>query len=470
MFDLQGERDAQQQDLTALQRLVDTLAEEEATAHEIEVTLRQAHYAEAVGDYPAATVAAQKAMAASKRQNDLLRQAESLNQLGLTARRQGDFKGAGKWYRQAVDSFQKKSTYTREEAEAYIQILNGLGVVFRQQGEIIEATSNFELALELSRSQNYRRYEAEALNHLGVTAFYQRDFNSALAFHQQALTIRQAIGDRAGEGTSLFNLAIALRDQGNYGQAQEIFEKALNIQQSTGNLWEETNVWISWGILNQELGMFNDAESCLQKALQLCRKINDESGVAFVLCNLGLLQYEMGKPTLSEQTLLSGLAVAQAQSDTYLEASFYNYLSLVNLQSGQFDKVFDQANQALTLRESLGIHSKLVDSFSTLAAGYLNKNDLHNALDYANKSRIMLDEAGGEGPEFPQRDYFICFQVFVAARQHQQAKAALQSAYDLVMDRAKKITDPKLRQSFLENVPINRDIVRTYTSNSHLNI
>ena len=46
-----------------------------------------------------------------------------------------------------------------------------------------------------------------------------------------------------------------------------------------------------------------------------------------------------------------------------------------------------------------------------------------------------------------------------AAGQQERAQAALQWAYNLVMARAEKITDSDLRQSFLENVVINREIV-----------
>ena len=73
-----------------------------------------------------------------------------------------------------------------------------------------------------------------------------------------------------------------------------------------------------------------------------------------------------------------------------------------------------------------------------------------------------LPREAGEGPEFPQRDYFLCYQVLAAAGQAERARAALQSAYDLFMMRADKITDPVLRQSFLERVPINREIVQEY--------
>ena len=73
-----------------------------------------------------------------------------------------------------------------------------------------------------------------------------------------------------------------------------------------------------------------------------------------------------------------------------------------------------------------------------------------------------LDKCSGEGPDFPHRDYFICYQVLTMAGQEEIARAALQSAYNLVIARADKITDPDLRRSFLERVPVNREIVQEY--------
>jgi hypothetical protein len=104
----------------------------------------------------------------------------------------------------------------------------------------------------------------------------------------------------------------------------------------------------------------------------------------------------------------------------------------------------------------------IADDLATLAAAHLAAGDIAQALDDAEQALAILEECGGEGPEFPQRDYFICYQVFSAAGQEKAVRGALQSAYSLVATRADKITDPALRQSFLERVPINREIVQEY--------
>jgi hypothetical protein len=92
----------------------------------------------------------------------------------------------------------------------------------------------------------------------------------------------------------------------------------------------------------------------------------------------------------------------------------------------------------------------------------LREGDIEQALVYAQEALTILEECGGEGPESPQRDYFLCHQVLAAAGQAERAQTALQSAYDLVIARADKMTDPALRQSFLEQVAINHKIVQEH--------
>jgi hypothetical protein len=87
---------------------------------------------------------------------------------------------------------------------------------------------------------------------------------------------------------------------------------------------------------------------------------------------------------------------------------------------------------------------------------------MDEALEYAWQTLTSLETCGGEGPEFPQRAYFLGYQVLAAAGQTQQARSALQAAYDLVMTRAANISDPVQRRSFLEQRAMNREIVAEY--------
>jgi hypothetical protein len=112
------------------------------------------------------------------------------------------------------------------------------------------------------------------------------------------------------------------------------------------------------------------------------------------------------------------------------------------------------------MQRELDLHLDTSYDLATLAMAYQIAGEMSQALDYARQALAVLAAYGSEGPEFPQRDYLLCSQVLAAAGEDAAARDALHAASSLVLARADKILDPALRQSFLERVPINHQIVR----------
>jgi tetratricopeptide (TPR) repeat protein len=250
-----------------------------------------------------------------------------------------------------------------------------------------------------------------------------------------------------------------LQGVGHYGEAQSCGFAALEIQQAIGDRWMEISSWNNLGIQYQELGALDQAQECLQRGLELSREIGDKAGEAYVLANLGLVLRDEELLEQAEQTFIEGLALARRQEDKDLEAGFLSYCATVNLQKGAYEQAISQAEIACTIYQELELPHNTTITLSTMAAAYLALTDISRALTYAHQTLTILDECRGEGPEFPQRDYFICHQVFVAGEETATAQHALEAAYHLVMIRTEKITDPDLRRSFLERVTINHQIV-----------
>ncbi|GIV98024.1 MAG: adenylyl cyclase [Herpetosiphonaceae bacterium] len=452
VFHILGRREEEQKALTALEDMQD--------APVFEVAYLWGQYYEAIGDYAQAQAQVERALATCRDQEHKLNQMRCLSQLGLIARRQGDYEQARGWYDQALRLYEEQKFALNEISQTLAQILNGLGSVHRQQGEFEEAKRCFEQALELSRQQNDRKGEAEALNYLGGMAYYRRQFTQALEYHRQALELRRAIGDRAGEGISLFNLGTICSDAGDYSLAQSYFSAALAIQQAIGNRWEEINIWNGMGIMYQELGVLSQAQQCLQQGLALSKEIGDEGGQVYILANLGLVVRDQGDLEAAEAILSDGLAIGQAQFDRYAVSYFLSHLAVISLLAGRPEQAIERANAALALRREIDLRLWTTADLSTLAAAYLVLGHLDQALQLAAEALTILNECGGEGPEFPHRDYFICYQVLAAAAKVDEAREVLQSAYTLIQGRAEKIADPALRDSFLMHVPINQQIIQ----------
>ncbi len=442
-----GRRDDEQASLTAL--------ETAPGARDFDVAYLWAQYYEAEGDYDQAQANIGRAMAACPESGDVADRGRCLIQLGLIARRQGSYPQAKELYGQALELL--PDTCPDEKSQA----MSGLGTVCRQLGSFEEARAHYERAFALSSESGNQIGKAQALDNLGTVFYHQRDLAKAVAHHQQALEIRRTIGDRAGEGASLGNLSLATRDAGDYTQALAYLSEALNIHQATGNRWEEVNDWSDLGVLLYFLGDLPTAQTHLQQGLELSRELGDKAGETYVLGNLGLVVRDREDLAAAEAILTEGLALARApeQADQYAVSYFLSHLGIVHLRAGRLDQATNRAHEALALRQELDLRLWTTADLTTLAAAYLDAGNVDEALNCARQALTILDECGGEGPEFPHRDYFVCYQVLSAAGENEAANAALESAYNLVATQADKITDPALRQSFLEQVQINRTIM-----------
>jgi predicted ATPase/class 3 adenylate cyclase len=450
-----GRRDEERAALEILERLPGVPA--------YDLAFLWGQYHEAVSDYAQAQAAVERALHAAEAQAGRAPapRAQCLAQLGLIARRQGDYEQAREWYARALDPFENDEAYPLEETDAYALALNGLGIIHRQQGDYAGAVACYEQALALARQARNRKREADALCGLGATAYYQRQFAEEVHYYEEAVRIQRTIGDRAGEAISLFSLAQVQILVGKYGQAEITLLEALAVVQAMGNRWEEVNVWNALGVLYMELGDLDRAQECLQKGLGLCREIGDEAGEPYMLCNLGLIARDRDELALAGELLVTGLALARAQDDRNLISVFLSYLSTVSLAAGRMEEAIEQANSALNMRRELGLDLLAADDLALLAFAHRRSEPpaTVQALDCARQCLAILEECDGEGPEFPARDYFYCYRVLAADGQVEAAAAALAAAHGLVIARTDKIDDPARRQSYLENVPPNQQIL-----------
>ncbi len=442
------------EELTALQVLEGSEAPPAISA------FLRGQYHEVIGEYPEALDAGEFALAAYRAQRDSLGEVRCLTQLGSIAWRQGEYETAKTWYDQALALLPATQVEASPAAAKELtQALNGLGTIYRQQGKFDAAKGCYEQALALSRQHNDRLVEARSLSNLGLVAFYQQHYTEALTQHHAAYDLRHLIGNRTGEGISLGNLAMTTREAGDYAQAQQYLEAALQVHQSTGNRYDEVAAWLELGILYHELGELAQAQTSLERGLRLSEAIGHEVGKTYILVNLGLVTRDLGKLEEAETLLRTGLGLAREQADKQLMGAFLNYLGSVCLRLGRWEQAMEYANAALTIRTEINLPLRTADDLAILGEAHLNGGDLPQALEVARRALTILDNCRGEGPEFPQQDYFAVYQVLLSAGEQPTAQHALRSAYALVMKRAEKIADPDLRQSFLERVSTNRQIV-----------
>jgi adenylate cyclase len=416
-----------------------------------------ARYHEVVSDYEEAKAAGERARKAYQMAGDQDGEARCLTLLGLVARREGDYTQAQVWYGEALVLLDEE-TRPRETALA----MNGLGMVYMNLGEYAEARLCHERALALQRAHKDRLGEANSLNYLGLVSRLLGDLVSSQAYHRQALAQREAIGDRWGEGGSLFNLGMGYYDLGDYAQAEDHFRQAIEIQRTIGDRWGEANTLMSYGVLSQDLGDLAQARSLLEQALALSQSVGDREGECMMLFNLGAINFDLGDFGKAEGLFGKALVLAQELSHRLTEGYALSSMSMLHLALGAAQLARDCALAALAIRRELEQRPLQADDLALLAMAHLELGEGETALHHACEALAILAECGEEGPDAPQRDYYYCYRVLAATGHPEEAQQALQAAHDLVVARAEKIIDPAVRQSFLENVAQNQEIMAAW--------
>lgn len=411
-----------------------------------------------------ASEAFQQALTAIEGQGELVSEVQCYNKLGWIAwRNGGNYQLAQTNYQQVLTLLDDWSKYERKEAETLIDTLNSLGTLYRQKGEFGDALRYYKKAFDLFREHDNLWLRARTLENLGVLDAMIGNSDSATTYYQEALRLCRLIGDRPSEGDVLRNLAILHRERGAYKDAAEMLNDVQKIRQATGDRLEEINNNLELGILYYELGQFKWAQEFLNQGFELATKINDLEGCAYLLSNMGLVLRDQGNLEEAVTVLNQGLQFFEQTNNQHQIAFFHSYLATVQLAMGNLIQAEEDAALAIAVRSALTLTARIADDTATLALIEMEKRNWHKAQKYAQEVWTILENCQGAGPEFPQRCYFVCYQVFHAIGKAQEAKQALQAAHRFIVQRANLITEAELRQSFLNNVSINRMIVEAMT-------
>ena len=413
VYALQGNREAQERDLAALEHLSDALGDRQRQA---EVALHRAHYAEVIGDYAGVIAAAQRVIDLALMVNDEGREAAGYLQWGRALWLQGENEAA-------VPQLERALILARRAGRGQVEAdsMRTLGVIAYYEGNHPGATTCFELALAIFQSLGDRRGEGGALNNLGVVFYNHGDYARARDYYQQGLRIYREIGYRQGEGRAIGNLAIIAHRLGNYGEAQVNYEHALTLYREVSFRQGESTLLSYLSLLFHHLGDQRAAKAYGLRALALAEELEDSLSQGFALTNIGHALLGLGQP----------------------------------------DGATEAYQRAVEIRREAGHPNLAIESLAGLADVCMAQESPAGAWLYVEQILGHLKTYTLDGTIEPFRVYWTCYRML---RDHRDARAEelLTRAYTLLQEQADSITDSALRQSFLDNVAPHRDIAREF--------
>ena len=491
VYNLQGKREAQQQTLSMLETLAETLDDDDKRA---EVALRYSGYAEATSDYPAAIRAARRAISLARSAEKGRLKAEGYLSWGHALWRMGHYNAAQTQLEQAIvlakdiphlearslrtqglvawhqGNYTEAKTYFEQTLAICRQIndwqgeglaLNNLGIIASQQGNYAEAKIHFNQSLLICRQTGDKQAEANVLNNLGIVTGYQGDYPGAKNYYERALLIKREIDDRQGEGMVLDNLGDVSRYEGDYSEAKAHFERSLIIRRETGERLGEGNVLNNLGNIAHYQGDYSRAKQYYEQSLRIRREIGDRQGESEGLSYLGLLFHHLDRHDVARHYSQQALSIAQELGDHRLQGYALTHLGHAFWGLNDLNEAKKAYRHALDIRRDAGEASRAMEPLAGLALIALCEDDIHTAQAHVEVILAHLQDHTLAGAEEPFRVYLSCYRV-LEANEDPRAQTILDQTYTLLQARAAKLTDEASQQSFLENVAAHREIMITW--------
>jgi tetratricopeptide (TPR) repeat protein len=266
----------------------------------------------------------------------------------------------------------------------------------------------------------------EALEHLpGQALVYSRlapayaeayNLGPALICDRRALDLYTQINNHTKLGAAHHNLAETYVLLGAYEQAREHTRKSLEISRQQGNKVNEANTLSLYAAILDRLGQTEEAEKLYRAAIAAQKALKLNFSLRFSLLDWGIFQLRQGWLTEAEITL----------------------------------------DEAITLNNDL--HHLKLTAQAKLATVYLAQGKSQAALALADKVWQAIEPTGGKGLPFPINTMHECYSIFQACDDG-RAGAASQMAADVLKRTVAEIEDPEeMRATFLNNVPVNRQL------------
>lgn len=335
--------------------------------------------------------------------------------------------------------------------------LNALADLHAWTGQYDQAIQAAEQALEIKQATGDPAGQAGALHQLGVIAYYRGDYPRARQALEQAIALRHELQDLEGETWSEMYLCMMHFMSGDYGAAIAHNTRALEISESRQD-WFQLGIHLTnAGRIALRLGEYDKALERLGASLEMKTRTGDRTGQGFSYYAIGLANYYLNHAPEAETQFQCSLDIRQSINDRRGAAQSQFGLGLAALTQGRADESLEHLQQAEAVHQELKLTAERIADRSWAARALLALARYDEARQASQQAMDWLAEQ--PNVEEVQQIYLNHYLV-LQAQGDPGALFALKQAQQVVQTQAERIADAELRQAFLENVSVNREIAQ----------
>lgn len=327
----------------------------------------------------------------------------------------------------------------------------------RLQGHYLQAEEDALAALAIHRELGDDRAAADLLGQLGWSLVYTAGASRAGGYFQESLATYRELGDWEGQINCLSGLCALAELDGDLFQALAYLRENLALAEAGANPVRIGRALHNTGVVYGDLGDLDTAGSYLQQALEVKASIGDRRSQALTHFYLGVIATEQGDFSSAQRWLTAARETFSAVHDAAWEGDTLAALGRLALAQERPSLAKQHLETAYRRRCQLGEPGYAVIDLSYLALAELSLGDEDAAWRQSREAVGQLAR-GLERVETPQQIYYNHFRIAQGVRRWAAARAALERAAAIAAERAARIGDPALQETYRARHRLNRDI------------
>ncbi|MEP7345368.1 MAG: tetratricopeptide repeat protein [Gemmatimonadaceae bacterium] len=232
--------------------------------------------------------------------------------------------------------------------------VNLCGAAHFELGELAEAVSAFERALELSTDAADDLVAARATNNLALIANIHGEHDEALARYRTAIPMYQRLGNPVGLAESFHNMAITYRDLNQLEEADEHELRAIEFARQVENERLVAIALVGRAEVALRRGDASMAEATALRAADDFLDNRDPARRADALRLAGVARMARGRHTGARELVEAAVALAHSCGATLIEAECLRARGELSVVDGDRDAAIADAIAAIELFTQLG--------------------------------------------------------------------------------------------------------------------
>lgn len=237
-------------------------------------------------------------------------------------------------------------------------------------------------------------------------------------------------------------------------------ERAVENFTSAGDMRNTCLQRVNIGNAYVHLGAYPLAVSAFREALAIAEPMQLDY-VCSILANLGHALAHLGNVEEAHNVENAALELVVQQGNRRGEGFICIYMSMINRLAGDKEGALEMAKRALEVSE--GAPAVRAYALALMSGIAIAKNQMAEALEFSSEAIEILNRLEGieEGESLIRWTHALATR---AAGREKEAEAQIREARDRLLKRADRISDPRWRQSFLEQVNDNARVLEFASS------